>query len=250
MSELSPHYDRIADAYAAARRHYANRRYLAFQHEVMLQQVTDDLRQMRVLDCMSGSCEFAYVARERVGSLHAVDISTGILQQATPPLPTTRTCASALQLPFAPGTFDAVFISGGLHHIRADYETALEELHRVLKPGGWLVAAEPADDNPLIFAARSLLHIVNDLYEEGEAGFRREELEAGFRRNGFTNVSTHRHGYVAYTLIGNTDVFPLFTNLQSEAAIDALLKLDRLSPQVPLWRSMALAHITSGRCVK
>ena len=41
-------------------------------------------------------------------------------------------------LPFASGTFDAVCCNAALHHMR-DVSAALEEMLRVLKPGGWLV---------------------------------------------------------------------------------------------------------------
>jgi SAM-dependent methyltransferase len=41
-------------------------------------------------------------------------------------------------LPFASGSFDVVCCNAALHHMR-DVETSLEEMLRVLKPGGWLV---------------------------------------------------------------------------------------------------------------
>jgi SAM-dependent methyltransferase len=46
---------------------------------------------------------------------------------------------SALDLPWPDGTFDIVFSHGALHHI-PDIRTAQAEIHRVLKPGGMLVA--------------------------------------------------------------------------------------------------------------
>jgi SAM-dependent methyltransferase len=46
---------------------------------------------------------------------------------------------SALRIPWPDGTFDVVFSHGVLHHI-PDIRTAQAEIHRVLKPGGTLVA--------------------------------------------------------------------------------------------------------------
>ncbi len=43
--------------------------------------------------------------------------------------------ADALRLPHPDGVFDAVFGFGVLHHV-PDWQTALGEIHRVLKPGG------------------------------------------------------------------------------------------------------------------
>jgi len=47
--------------------------------------------------------------------------------------------ASATGLPFGDRTFDLVYANGVLHHI-PDVERAVEEIHRVLRPGGHVVA--------------------------------------------------------------------------------------------------------------
>lgn len=49
---------------------------------------------------------------------------------------------------FADGTFDFVFGSGILHHL--DYDKAMAELRRVLKPGGVVLFTEPLGHNPAI----------------------------------------------------------------------------------------------------
>jgi SAM-dependent methyltransferase len=54
---------------------------------------------------------------------------------------------SALSIPWPDATFDIVFSHGVLHHI-PDIRTAQAEIHRVLKPGGTLVA--------MLYARRSL----------------------------------------------------------------------------------------------
>ncbi len=52
------------------------------------------------------------------------------------------TSANALELPFADDTFDRVICSEVLEHI-PDYEAALAEIERVLRPGGLLCASVP-----------------------------------------------------------------------------------------------------------
>lgn len=47
-----------------------------------------------------------------------------------------------LALDFPSGTFDALRVDRTLQHV-ADPRRAIAEMHRVLKPGGWLVCAEP-----------------------------------------------------------------------------------------------------------
>ena len=50
--------------------------------------------------------------------------------------------ANALQLPFADNTFDKVICSEVLEHI-SDFKAALQEIERVLKPGGLFCASVP-----------------------------------------------------------------------------------------------------------
>lgn len=61
-------------------------------------------------------------------------------------------CASLSSLPFADGSFDAVYGEMVLHHI-CHHPTigaqAMNEVHRVLRPGGRAVFSENNGDNPL-----------------------------------------------------------------------------------------------------
>jgi ubiquinone/menaquinone biosynthesis C-methylase UbiE len=51
--------------------------------------------------------------------------------------------ADATSIPFADGAFDAAFDLGMLHHV-PDWQAALQETTRVLKPGGLFYFAEPS----------------------------------------------------------------------------------------------------------
>lgn len=57
--------------------------------------------------------------------------------------------ASGLEVPFAAKTFDIVYIQHVLHHI-GDVEQALQEVWRVLRPGGTLLLIETVEDSPII----------------------------------------------------------------------------------------------------
>lgn len=54
----------------------------------------------------------------------------------------------AHQIDFPDSTFDIVVGMGILHHL--DWPVALDEVHRVLKPGGRVLFQEPLADNPLL----------------------------------------------------------------------------------------------------
>jgi SAM-dependent methyltransferase len=202
---------------------------------------------------MSGSCELARVARGAVGKLYAMDISRRILlYQSTPQdvQPIAKVCADARLIPCADNTFDAVFIRGGLHHVPDAIATVLEEIRRILKPGGWLVCAEPVDDNPAIRLVRNLLHVLSPQFDPEERGLRQRELKTLFAQAGFTNIEVSPFGYVGYTLIGNVDVLPLFRNLRNRQIIKTLIEVDQISPSIPLWKHLALARIIRGQTFK
>jgi SAM-dependent methyltransferase len=77
----------------------------------------------------------------------------------------------AHHLDFPDHTFDAIFGGGILHHL--EYEKALKEIRRVLKPGGVIVFAEPMDMNPVARLARS---VNPEFRTEDETPFRMREL--------------------------------------------------------------------------
>jgi ubiquinone/menaquinone biosynthesis C-methylase UbiE len=244
------HYDIISKEYASARQHSrANARYYDFWTQSMLEQVPESLENAVGLDCMSGSCEMARVASPAVAKWHATDISLGILQEAQPGN-YSRTCADSHQLPYPANTFDVILIRGGLHHVRQSFMQVLAEVYRTLKPNGWLIFVEPADDNPVIFLLREMLHRISDLFEKDERGFSQLELETALAEIGFDRVSISPFGFVAYTLIGNTDVFPLMASLSNDFMIDLLLRLDRISPRIPIWRKFGLLHLAISRAKK
>lgn len=75
-------------------------------------------------------------------------------------------------LEFPDQSLDVVFGGGILHHL--EYERALREIKRVLKPGGIMVFNEPMDINPVGRIARR----INPHYRtEDEMPFRMRELE-------------------------------------------------------------------------
>jgi SAM-dependent methyltransferase len=63
------------------------------------------------------------------------------------------------------GEFDVVFACAALHHT-LKYPGAVEELARIMKPGGRLVLCETWGGNPLLNTARKLRSIVADEAEE------------------------------------------------------------------------------------
>jgi SAM-dependent methyltransferase len=78
-------------------------------------------------------------------------------------------------LGFATDTFDVVFGEGALHHL--DLAAARSEIHRVLRPGGIGVFAEPIVLNPLLRFLRPLVPVPVARESSGERQLQQQDLD-------------------------------------------------------------------------
>lgn len=99
-------------------------------------------RKMYVLEL---ACGTGLISRRIVGSvksLEATDFSPKMIAEAKKNIHSARlhfSVQDATSLPYAPESFDAVVIANALH-ILPEPEKVMAEIHRVLKPGGLLLA--------------------------------------------------------------------------------------------------------------
>ena len=105
----------------------------------------------RVLDVCCGTGSLAIVAKRRVGasgSVHGIDASEEMIARARAKAAERGremafAIAPAQSLPFPEATFDVVFCSLALHHLPDDARgKAVEEMRRVVKPGGRVLIVE------------------------------------------------------------------------------------------------------------
>jgi demethylmenaquinone methyltransferase/2-methoxy-6-polyprenyl-1,4-benzoquinol methylase len=94
----------------------------------------------RVLDLACGTGDFTKLVLSKYpgAQVIAADLTEPMLRLANLRHPV---CADAALLPFAAGSFDAVFIGYGLRNFPR-LAVAIEEVRRVLKPGGMLVSLD------------------------------------------------------------------------------------------------------------
>lgn len=95
---------------------------------------------MRVLDLGCGRGELLYHAREAGAWGVGTDYAQPALRIAAKVSGCPVACCDAKALPFAPASFDRVFLLGVLDHLHDwELERCFAELARVLKPGGRVV---------------------------------------------------------------------------------------------------------------
>jgi len=91
--------------------------------------------------------------------VHGIDISEFCVKAASERYPSVQTSVADIRkLPYASGYFDCIVSNSTLDHFPAleDIETSLEELRRVLRPGGELIITLDNLQNPVIWL-RSIL---------------------------------------------------------------------------------------------
>ncbi len=98
-----------------------------------------------------------------------------------------------LRMPFPPDVFERVFMGDAFHHV-ANHDRLLEEIRRVLHPGGSLVFEE---FDPSRLAGR-LLWWVETLTGMGSRFFRPAELSEKLEETGFVPMDMDRSGFVYY----------------------------------------------------
>ena len=159
----------------------------------------------RILDVAAGTGTSSRALLVPGGEVVAADFSKGMIEQGQKKHPDlTFVFADAMKLPFQVAEFDVVTISFGLRNVE-NYQTALSEFHRVLKPGGRLVVCEFSKVRGPVgllykFYLRFVLPVVARVFssnpeaytylsESIEAWPNQKELEQNIRTAGFKNVS-------------------------------------------------------------
>lgn len=146
--ELASHYDKQSSHWhQAIDRHGFEEAYQRFLGKILRQErYRQNATELRVLDAGIGTGAMTTAFCKLIGNsfqLDGIDISPAMLEQAADrlkyqDLDCTLTQADLADLPFADNTFDLVLVAHVLEHL-PDPKTAIDELFRVLKPGGVLI---------------------------------------------------------------------------------------------------------------
>ena len=111
-------------------------------YDFMYQRIPEKIQGMEVLEIATGPGLLAKHVAPATKKMIATDYSDGMIAEAKKgdcPSNLTFEVADAMNLPYADGSFDAVLIANALH-IVPDPGKVLNEIKRVLRPGGLLIA--------------------------------------------------------------------------------------------------------------
>ena len=131
-------------------------------------------------------------ARAQGATVHGVDISEPTVRQARAAFADgglRAAVADVRSLPFRDGSFDAIYSMGTIEHF-PESETALREMHRVLRPGGRAVVGVPNRWDPFLRPALARALQTVGLYGYGdERSFSRRALRRMMESAGFDVVA-------------------------------------------------------------
>jgi SAM-dependent methyltransferase len=205
QSPQGTHYDEIGAAYDAHYSDPTSERYRElFINGPLLGNL--DLQGRRVLEAMCGSGSTAAYLLAKGATLTGLDISEKLIAVFRARWPQARAIqGSILASGLAPNSYDLVVVVGGLHHVQPLVQEAIDEIFRVLVPGGYLCFAEPHSGS-LPDVVRRRWYRLDPLFERAEQAIDVDALEA-HNAERFELITRRFCGNVAYLFVFNSLVF-------------------------------------------
>ncbi|MFD1677979.1 demethylmenaquinone methyltransferase [Alicyclobacillus fodiniaquatilis] len=172
---------------------------------------------MHALDACCGTADFTLEIARTVGPsgrVTGLDFSEEMLavgqnkvRNSDVRMQITLMQGNVLQLPFEDNRFDAVTVGWGLRNV-PDIDVALQELYRVVKPGGWVVSLDMGKPSAPIFKQGYWLYFnwlvpmlgkitagrkraYQYLHDSSRAFDSQRQLVQRFARLGFKNATYH-----------------------------------------------------------
>lgn len=222
------HYDRIAIEYEAHYGDACSQRYRdKFFHQPMFKGM--DLYGMKVIEAMCGSGHTTQYLISQGARVIGLDISDEAIKSFNKRWPESEgVCASILDSGLNSDSFDAVAIVGGLHHLHPNVNAAIDEIHRILKPGGYLCFVEPHKGSfPDLI--RRWWYKRDSLFADNEEAIDLSEMKRRFASQFIFNRERYL-GNAAYLLVLNSMVFRIPLKLKPFYTAPLLLLESLISP--------------------
>jgi SAM-dependent methyltransferase len=145
---------------------------------------------MKVLEIGCGTGFFTKEITKKPVQLIAIDISPELIEVARRNILDSNVefiIENAYQMSFDDQTFNAVIGSSVLHHLNID--AALNEIYRVLTPGGFIAFTEPNMMNPQIALQKNIPALKKALGDSpDESAFFIWSIRKKLKKTGFTKI--------------------------------------------------------------
>ncbi len=206
------HYEEIGAAYEVHYSDPTSREYRdRFFHEPMFRGL--DLAGKTALDGMCGSGSLSVYLSQQGAQVSGLDISPTQMAMYADKLPHCQAvCGSMMESGLPDASFDLIAVVGGLHHLHPQLPQAIDEVHRLLKPGGWFCFVEPHTGS-LPDILRGLWYRVDPLFEENEAAVDVAQIKR-LNEHRFDFEIERYMGNVAYIVVLNSMVLRIPVQLK------------------------------------
>ena len=207
------HFDSIASEYA---KHYGDVWSQAYREKYINAILFKDIpiSGMKILDAMCGDGETTEYLLHHGAHVTGIDISQESIRHFQERWQGCSTlCASILSTGIESNTYDRVVVVGGLHHLHPNVSKAIQEIYRVLKPGGYFCFAEPHQES-FSNLIRRFWYRHDKLFAANEAAIDLESL----KREWSSKFKFHREEYkgnIAYLFVLNTLILRIPISLKS-----------------------------------
>ena len=132
-------YESFADEFDSKMNMYdTNKRLEVIFNELLREDITGK----KLLDAGCGTGWFSKLSCERGAIVTSMDLGENLLSKVAQKCTSERVVGSILEIPFKDNSFDIIVSSEVIEHVPDPYK-AIQELFRVLKPGGTLVLTTP-----------------------------------------------------------------------------------------------------------
>jgi SAM-dependent methyltransferase len=229
------YYDSIAIEYDE---HYFHPQALAYRYGVYDRAMGDlELDGLVALDAMCGGGQNTGYLVKRGAQVVGLDISDECCRIYSQHFPKNKVyCESILATPFPDQHFDLV-VTDSLHHLHPRTDQGINEILRILKPGGHLVCWEPNAASLLNLLRRLWYKIDRRYFESNEQSIEISELKKRFGHQ-LDFQREYYGGSFAYMLVMTSMVFRIPTKLVNFYG-PTLIKLERfLTRFQPKWLSL------------
>lgn len=203
--EQARQFNALAPRYEAHYSDECSQRYRdKYYNAVMLDGLS--LNGQRVLEAMCGSGQTTAYLLARGARVTGLDISSEQIASFQKRFPDCAgVCGSFLATPFEDSSFDCVVIVSGLHHLQPEVDRAVDEVYRILKPGGHFCFVEPhAGSIPDVF--RRVWYKFDPFFLANEEAVDVRALQAR-NTDRFEFRRTRYLGNIAYLLVQNSLMF-------------------------------------------